>query len=100
MEERLTGHFVTAKAGHDAGTLYVVIAEDAEFIYVSDGKARSLEKPKKKNRKHVQPWRAVVPEELRARLCDGKEKVFDHEIKYAIKQQSLTDKGQTGKEEL
>lgn len=43
-----------SKAGHDKNKVYVIIKEEAEYIYLVDGKSRTLEKPKKKNKKHIQ----------------------------------------------
>ena len=41
-------------SGHDKEQLYVVIRGDGEFVYLVNGVNRTLEKPKKKNRKHIQ----------------------------------------------
>ena len=42
------GSFVSSKAGHDKGQIYIIIRETEEYIYLSDGKIRSLDKLKKK----------------------------------------------------
>ena len=42
-----------ATAGHDRGTLYLVLKEDGGSVLLADGKLRKLARPKKKNRKHV-----------------------------------------------
>ena len=42
-----------ATAGHDRGTLYLVLEEDGGSVLLADGKQRKLARPKKKNRKHV-----------------------------------------------
>lgn len=81
----MTGHFATAGAGHDAGTLYVIVREDDRYAYLSDGRLRTVQHPKKKNRKHIQIIRETVDTDLLDRLLK-EETVFDHEIKYAIKQ--------------
>ncbi len=54
MEESIVGMLATSKAGHDKDFVYVIIREDGEYIYVADGKSRTVERPKRKNRKHVQ----------------------------------------------
>ena len=82
------GQFVTSKAGHDKGTLYVVSNLDEEFVYLCDGRLKLLAAPKKKRMKHVQPINEVVDAELQRRLIDS-EKVYDEEIKYAIKQYKI-----------
>ena len=45
---------IVSKAGRDKGQLFFVIDTDAQYVYLADGKSRSLEKPKRKKRKHVQ----------------------------------------------
>ena len=40
-------------AGHDRGTLYLVLEEDGGSVLLADGKLRKLARPKKKNRKHL-----------------------------------------------
>ena len=54
MEESIVGMLASSKAGHDKDSVYVIIREDGEYIYVADGKSRTVERPKRKNRKHVQ----------------------------------------------
>lgn len=54
MEESLVGMLATSKAGHDKDTVYVIIQEDGEYIYVADGHGRTIERPKRKNKKHIQ----------------------------------------------
>ena len=85
----MTGHFATAKAGHDAGGLYVIVGEDEAYVYLCDGSLRSIEKNKKKNRRHIQIIKETVDQNILNRLL-RKETVFDHEIKYAIKQYLAT----------
>ena len=48
------GMLVKSLAGHDAGEVYIIVETDAEFLYLVDGKIRTLGKPKRKKRKHVQ----------------------------------------------
>jgi len=49
------GQVVFAKAGRDKGDAFVVILLQNEYLYLVDGKRRTLDKPKKKKAKHVQP---------------------------------------------
>ena len=78
------GQLVTSKAGHDKDTLYVVIAQEGEFVYLSDGRLKPPDRPKKKRLKHVQPTNCFVEGELLVRLQEG-EKVYPEEIRYALK---------------
>ena len=53
MTEFKKGSFCKSKAGHDAGTVYIVVDLD-ENIKVADGKFRRLDNPKVKNPKHLE----------------------------------------------
>lgn len=44
-----------SKAGHDKGKVYIVISRDKDFCYLTDGRLKPLDRPKKKRFKHVQP---------------------------------------------
>lgn len=43
-----------SRSGHDKDSLYVIVKEEANLVYLADGKLKPIEKPKKKNRKHIQ----------------------------------------------
>ena len=87
----MIGQLVTSKAGHDKGTLYVIVAVDGDFVSLCDGKTKCLENPKRKRMKHVQWINACVEEELKTKL-QNKSKVYAEEIKYALKQYSKQNK--------
>lgn len=80
----MIGMLATSKAGHDKSEVYVIIAEDNEFVYLSDGRLKPLQKPKKKSKKHIQLIKKGIDEGLQKRLIEG-ETVYDEEIKYVIK---------------
>ena len=48
------GVLVKSKAGHDKDCIYVIISVNDEYVYLADGKVRTVCHTKKKNRKHVQ----------------------------------------------
>ncbi len=54
MNEEWIGCFAESRAGHDKCTLYVIIGADDEYVYLSDGKTKTVEHPKKKKIKHIQ----------------------------------------------
>lgn len=54
------GSVVISGAGHDCGRAMLVVRIDGDFIFVADGKERKLEKPKKKNQKHVRVTNRVI----------------------------------------
>lgn len=47
------GMVVISKAGRDSGKVMLVMAAENDFAFVADGKERKVEKPKKKNMKHL-----------------------------------------------
>ena len=49
------GNLAKSKAGHDKYKIYVIIRENDEYVYLSDGDLKKIDNPKKKNKKHVQP---------------------------------------------
>ena len=44
---------VISTAGRDAGSLFYVIETDPQFLFLVNGKDRTIEKPKRKKRKHA-----------------------------------------------
>lgn len=48
------GQIVKSLAGHDKGDLLMITDLDEKSVFVSDGKARPLQKPKRKNLRHVE----------------------------------------------
>ena len=70
---------VVSTAGRDAGEWFYVISADPVFLLLVNGKDRTLEKPKRKKRKHVQK---VLRSETRvaAKLKDGS-KVLNGELR-------------------
>ena len=48
------GKVVISKMGHDKNHVYVVVEVNNSYVLVVDGKSKTLDKPKKKNIKHIQ----------------------------------------------
>lgn len=46
---------VRATAGRDKGSYFVAVGAHDGFVYIADGRHRKLEKPKRKNIKHISP---------------------------------------------
>lgn len=80
----MIGMLAYSKAGHDRQTLYMIVDEDPEYVYLSDGRLKPIEHPKKKNKKHIQPVKKGYDEGVRERLL-AKEPVRNEEIKRIIK---------------
>ncbi len=68
----------SSKAGHDRRQIYVIIGEDDEYVYLADGRNRTVDRPKKKNRKHIQ----LIKKMRLEKTADGWK---DLEIKRMIK---------------
>ena len=81
----MIGRFATSRAGHDRDQVYVVVGQAGDFVYLSDGRLKPPDRPKRKRLKHVQPINAHVEASLLQKLRNG-EKVYAEEIKYALKQ--------------
>ena len=45
---------VVTTAGRDQGNWFYVVNEDPVYLFLANGKDRTLDKPKRKKRKHVQ----------------------------------------------
>ena len=70
---------VVSTAGRDAGTWFYVVNEEQNFLFLANGKDRTLDKPKRKKRKHVQK---VLRSETRvaAKIRNG-DKVLNSELR-------------------
>lgn len=49
----MVGNVVFSKAGRDKEKAMVIVAETENYLLVCDGKERRLERPKRKNPKHL-----------------------------------------------
>ena len=54
MERYKAGMLARSIAGHDRGKIYVIIDTDDAYVYLADGRIRTLGKLKKKKKKHIQ----------------------------------------------
>ena len=91
----MIGFLASSKAGHDKDKIYIIIKEDTEYVWLADGKIRTMDKPKKKRKKHIQPIKYFNNEEMRSSLLEGK-KVSDLEIVMVLKnykKQQMNDAG-------
>ena len=70
---------VVSTAGRDAGKWFYVIKTDDTFLYLANGKDRTLENPKRKKRKHA---KKVLRSETRVaeKLRTG-DKVLNSELR-------------------
>lgn len=77
MDRYKAGMLARSKAGHDAGRVYVIIDVDDAYVYLADGRIRTLDKLKKKKKKHVQ----LICREYAV------EKVTDVNIRHLLREQ-------------
>ena len=79
IEECNISDVVVSTAGRDCGSLFYVIGIEEEYLLLSDGWGRTLEKPKRKKRKHT---KTILRSETRvaAKLRCG-DKVLNSELR-------------------
>lgn len=83
MERFEVGMLAKALAGHDLGKIYVIMDVDEEYVYLVDGKIRTVDKPKKKRKKHVQ----LIKETSQTLIekIQSNQKIQNEDIKRVIK---------------
>lgn len=55
----MIGMLAVSRAGHDKENTYVIIDEEDEYVYLADGQTRTVDRPKRKNKKHIQVIKKV-----------------------------------------
>ena len=83
IERFKKGYFARSKAGHDKGTLYAILDRDDRFVYLSDGRLKEVNNPKKKKEKHLQ-FIASQAEEIAAKLDSGLE-ITNEDVRRSLK---------------
>lgn len=92
MNDRYLGRHVLSIAGHDFGKQYVIIEIQNEYVYLVDGKIRTLDRPKKKKIKHIELIEQCDPSFI-VKVIN--KTIKNEEIKRSIK---LMQKGSSSKE--
>ena len=79
LPDLILSDVVVSTAGRDQGELFYVVGTDPVYLMLANGKDRTLDKPKRKKRKHVQK---VLRAETRvaAKLASG-DKVLNSELR-------------------
>ena len=62
MDDVMRGMLAVSKAGHDKGRIYMIIDHDDSYVYLSDGRLKTADKPKKKKYKHIQIIKMISDE--------------------------------------
>lgn len=81
------GFLARSKQGHDKGELFLIIREEDPYVFLADGKGRTLKKPKKKKKKHVQIMKKRplgIPDSGEEGFC-----LRNEDIKRVIKQEDV-----------
>lgn len=88
MIMEMTGMLAASKAGHDKNQVYVIIKEEPEYVYLADGKIRTLTRPKRKNKKHIRIIKKCQSSDLSERIKAGL--ADDIEIRRVLKQYKMS----------
>ena len=79
LPEFMIADVVKPTAGREADSLYYVVGVEGDYLLLANGKDRSLEKPKRKKRKHANK---VLRSETRvAQKLRSGDKVLDSELR-------------------
>lgn len=98
MIEWKIGGFVKSKSGHDKGCFYIIIEANASYLYLADGKTKTLDKLKKKNIKHVQ-YLSYQDEVLQNKI-NHNITLRNEDIQRAIKSYQMSDINQEGSQHV
>ena len=87
MRSYSIGMMAKSLAGHDQGKIYFVSGVDEEYVYLVDGKIRTLSRPKKKRKKHIQIDYRIT--EWIQKLLDQEKEIQDSDVIRAIKEYGM-----------
>lgn len=87
------GQVVRVLRGSNAGDFAIVVRlEEPSYLWLADRRKFSVDRPKRKNRKHVQPTNYVVEEISQILRENGR--LTDAKIRYALNQYLSQWKGE------
>jgi len=81
--DNLIGNLCISTNGRDVNNEYLIYAHSASFCFLVDGNAKKINKPKKKNIKHIKLL--GVESKIIKEKIERNQKVFDSEIYSFIK---------------
>lgn len=71
-DNNLLGKVVHSKSGRDRNRYFIIVGIlNADYVYISDGDLRKIEKPKKKKIKHL-IFTDIIADEIRELILQGK----------------------------
>ncbi len=77
------GQIVFAKAGRDKDNAFIVTKVLGEYVFIANGKNRTLEKPKKKKLIHLQ-LTSFIDEEIKNKI-ENDSYLLDADIRKSLK---------------
>lgn len=72
---------VVSLSGRDRGKAFLVVAVEGDYLFLSDGAVRRVEKPKRKKRKHTQ---FLAHSSAATRLQEDGKRLSNSEIRRAL----------------
>ena len=88
----LIGKMVLSKAGRDKHHLYIVISQlDEEYVFLSNGSTKVMDKPKKKKIKHLMFF-DDINDEIKSAIINN-DKGTDLQIKRFLKLKGIVKEG-------
>ncbi len=97
-EECEVGRIVQSTQGRDKGRYFVILAKNPlEQAFVADGKTHKVEKPKKKNIKHIKAkphWLEEIAAKIEKNIL-----IENHEIRKGLEEKGYMIKPKTNEEE-
>lgn len=76
------GMLVKSLAGHDQNRIYMIVQEDEKHVFLCDGKIRTIDRLKKKKKKHVQLIN-YISTDFSDKLTNGSV-IYNEDIRKAI----------------
>lgn len=86
MEPIDLGDIVESLNGRDKGSIYIVKSIENEYVYLVDGKGKTIDKPKKKKAKHIKLLNKTC-EVLKQKLTTNKS-VQDAEVRRWLREET------------
>ena len=85
---------VVSLRGRDRGTHFLVVAAEGDFLFLSDGASRRIEKPKRKKRKHAQ---FLAHSTAAKRLQEDGKRLSNSEIRRILAEYGTIDDSDRGR---
>jgi len=94
LEQLSEADIVTSLNGRDAGKEFIVIKTEGEYVLLTDGKSRKIDKPKRKKSKHVKfedRAQGIVADKISEGMKVTNNEIRRYMAEYAAKKNSEGD---------